>query len=251
MDGEAVMTTLNMVRLSLGLPGLLRQGQRRGLSRGEGDLGYLVHCQLGELFGDEAPSPFRVDDGTGRRTEVLAYSSEDAGSLRQRAQEFAEPEVHANCDWESFAGKLLPTAFSPGRRLGFEVRVCPTKRMNATGPKHRKGAEVDVFLASCWEAGGKMPVDREQVYREWLAAEIEREGAATLVHAKVDSFKRRRLTRRTQGAERKVVSVERPDVLMSGALEVGTSAAFDALLARGIGRHRSFGFGMLLLRPAS
>ena len=38
---------------------------------------------------------------------------------------------------------------------------------------------------------------------------------------------------------------------MTGELEVGDSERFLHLLARGVGRHRTFGFGMLLLRPAS
>jgi len=37
----------------------------------------------------------------------------------------------------------------------------------------------------------------------------------------------------------------------TGVLQVRDSAAFAALLARGIGRHRAFGFGMLLLKPAA
>jgi CRISPR system Cascade subunit CasE len=242
------MSELNMLRLSLGLPRMVRRAQRQGLGRGESDLGYLVHCQLGELFGTKAPSLFRVHEGEGRRTQVLAYSKVSAAALREHAQAFADPEAHENCDWDSFAGKALPERFEAGRGLGFEVRVCPTKRMSAEGPKHRKGAEVDVFLAECWKAGEGTSVDREEVYRQWLATELGRGDAARLLQAKLESFRRRRLTRRTQGEERKAVSVERPDVLMSGLLEVSEPGAFSALLARGLGRHRGFGYGMLLLR---
>jgi CRISPR system Cascade subunit CasE len=39
--------------------------------------------------------------------------------------------------------------------------------------------------------------------------------------------------------------------VFSGLLQVEDAAAFTALLARGIGRHRAFGFGMLLLKPAT
>jgi CRISPR system Cascade subunit CasE len=38
--------------------------------------------------------------------------------------------------------------------------------------------------------------------------------------------------------------------LVTGTLRVGDAEAFRALLARGLGRHRAFGFGMLLLRRA-
>ena len=43
---------------------------------------------------------------------------------------------------------------------------------------------------------------------------------------------------------------EGPDVVMRGVLTVTDPDAFSNLLAHGIGRHRAYGYGMLLLRPA-
>ena len=37
---------------------------------------------------------------------------------------------------------------------------------------------------------------------------------------------------------------------MRGILTITDAAAFSNLLARGVGRHRAYGYGMLLLRPA-
>ena len=51
-------------------------------------------------------------------------------------------------------------------------------------------------------------------------------------------------------ASRRLRWVEGPDTVMSGELQTSDPDAFARLLARGIGRHRAFGFGMLLLRPA-
>ncbi|WP_083761830.1 type I-E CRISPR-associated protein Cas6/Cse3/CasE [Alkalilimnicola ehrlichii MLHE-1] len=42
----------------------------------------------------------------------------------------------------------------------------------------------------------------------------------------------------------------RPDALVTGRLTVRDPDTFATLVARGVGRHRAFGFGMLLLRPA-
>jgi CRISPR system Cascade subunit CasE len=42
---------------------------------------------------------------------------------------------------------------------------------------------------------------------------------------------------------------EKPDVTLRGRLSITDSAAFADLLRRGVGRHKAFGFGMLLLRP--
>ena len=41
-----------------------------------------------------------------------------------------------------------------------------------------------------------------------------------------------------------------PDLSVRGELQVQDAAAFDGLLARGLGRHRSFGYGCLLIAPA-
>ena len=42
---------------------------------------------------------------------------------------------------------------------------------------------------------------------------------------------------------------EGPDAVMRGNITVTDSDAFTRLLSHGIGRHRAYGYGMLLLRP--
>lgn len=44
--------------------------------------------------------------------------------------------------------------------------------------------------------------------------------------------------------------IDGPDALLRGCLRVLEPDAFAHLVARGVGRHRSFGFGMLLLSRA-
>ena len=84
--------------------------------------------------------------------------------------------------------------------------------------------------------------DRPAVYRDWLAARLD--GIAELDHERTDltAFQRSRVSRGR-------ASVEGPDATFHGELVITDPARFHALLARGIGRHLSFGFGMLLLRP--
>ena len=88
---------------------------------------------------------------------------------------------------------------------------------------------------------------REQVYAEWLSAKMTRSGGASLdVEAtKLVSFQRTQSVRKLHTRHS-----EGPDAVMRGTLTVADPAAFAALLARGIGRHRAYGYGMLLLRPA-
>jgi CRISPR system Cascade subunit CasE len=54
---------------------------------------------------------------------------------------------------------------------------------------------------------------------------------------------------RRRGADRKPKVLKRPDVTLTGHLRVTDGEAFMKLLASGIGRHKSFGFGMLKIRP--
>ena len=241
-------STLHMVRLALRADGLFLLARRRGLPPRTADLGYLAHAVLRELFGDDAPCPFAVESEQGRWLPVLGYARAPAPQLQQSAQQLADPGIWELCDWATLASKPMPPSWPPGARLGFRVRVCPIRRMASAGPKHRKGAEVDEFLARCWKLDDpSQPVDREVTYREWLANRLAQHGAASLESATLERFCRQRLLRRTQGSQRRSIACERPDALLRGTLRVDDPSAFQRLLEHGVGRHRSFGFGMLLL----
>jgi CRISPR system Cascade subunit CasE len=82
-----------------------------------------------------------------------------------------------------------------------------------------------------------------------LAGELARRGGAKLVVSRVEAQRRSILVRRTHGTARRSHLTERPDVLFGGTIEVTDAQAFPQLLERGVGRHRAFGFGMMLLRP--
>lgn len=238
-----------MLDLRLDAARILKLGSRRGLTAREVDPGYLVHCQLRELFGAAAPHAFQVTQDHGRHWRVLAYAHQDHQALKAAADGFAEPTIHVACDWEAFASKRMPDRWVPETVVGFEVRACPTVRMARADERHREGAEVDAFLARCWAVGPDAVVDREAVYREWLGSQFDRFGGVRLLRAEIAAIRRVRLIRRTQGENRQIRVPDRPEVVFKGELAVTEDASFRALLERGIGRHRAFGFGMLLLRP--
>ena len=83
------------------------------------------------------------------------------------------------------------------------------------------------------------------VYGEWLARQLDARGGARLESAMLQSFQRTRAIRKRHSRYS-----EGPDALMRGNLEVTDGDAFAKLLSGGIGRHRAYGYGMLLLRPA-
>ena len=140
----------------------------------------------------------------------------------------------------------MPAAWRNGRRLGFEVRTCPVVR----GERERDAYLIEVERA---KAASETPISREEIYARWLTRLLERDGAARVVTGSLSlvGFRRVRVLRQAHAQRPRRQSVERPDALMTGELEVGDSERFLHLLARGVGRHRTFGFGMLLLRPAS
>jgi len=226
-------------------------GRRLGLPMREIDEGYLAHCQMVTLFGDTAPRPFAITRSDGRMLEILGYSPDNHVALRRYAEEHADPESVASVDWPRFCSKPMPTGWPTGHRLAFWTRVCPTVRKASAGVHHRKGAEVDAFLSACWDAGDPtVPVNRETVYRQWLEDAFGRLQGASLISVRLQGFRRTRVLRRTTGDTRHAHACERPLAELAGILEVRDGQAFRRLLTRGIGRHRAFGFGMVLLRPA-
>lgn len=249
---------LYLLRLHLDLPQLFALCERQRIPRSD-DLGHAIHCGMKAVFGEAAPSLFAVTHGDPdarrrpgreRTLELLAYSTQALAELREQASMYANPEAFRIVEWEQAADKPMPTAWRAGQKLGFQVRACPTVRVSKAGPHARAGAEVDAFLAAARRDPQGPKPDRERVYREWLTAAVDRSEAAQVHEAVVDRFEVRALLRRTQGPERRAkAGLRKPDVTFRGVLEVVEPAAFDGLLRRGVGRHRAFGFGMLLLRP--
>jgi CRISPR system Cascade subunit CasE len=104
---------------------------------------------------------------------------------------------------------------------------------------------MDAFVHATLGFSQEARLDREAVYSRWLDGQLRRGGASRLEHAELVEFRREGMRR--GGGPR----LERPNAVLEGVLAIEGPHAFRALLARGVGRHRAFGFGMLLLRPAS
>ena len=242
------------------------------------ELGYLVHAFFAAAFGVSL-RPFDIQEGSagsqgGRNLNVLAYTRDPDAILGSGAQ------TTGAVDWSIAKGKELPS-FPTGLRLGFRVRVCPVVRVGKHHPRFAHGAEVDAYLneverrlaqeeaahpdvRACELKQGVLQAvpSREEVYRSWLAARLA-EGAsletARLVATSDALLWRRGVPKagparlmygRTRPAHAGRAAMGRREAVFEGVLRVGDPAAFNTLLANGVGRHRAFGFGMLLLRPA-
>ena len=251
--------TLQMVRAEINV----RDFQRWMGSRRLQDPDHGMHCLLTECFGDLAPKPFRLiiprDGSTGC---LYGYGQGDADALREIASICADPLQSRVMLASTIDSKPMPSEWQVGKRLGFETRIRPIVRLERetsripSGVQRsfnegglRPGKECDAFL---WEAirhpeKDGMKRTREQVYAEWLSERLNRKGGASLdqERTRMVSFQRTRAVRKLHARHS-----EGPDAVMQGILTVTDPAAFAALLAGGIGRHRSYGYGMLLLRPA-
>ena len=251
-----------MIQCELDAKGLTQLGRMNRLPLRKVDTNYLVHCALGELFQDQAPKPYSIenDGAPGRQVRVLGYAPVGSKELQELARAFASPTVYEMATWERLASKDMPTTFPEGMRLGFELRACPVIRKSSAGTGTNKtgdtvywnaGQELDAFLARQWTTDESL--DRESVYVDWLERQLTTRGGADLLDAGVDRFSIERMVRRTQedaNGDRTAQTVKRPDVTLSGTLTVTDGPAFTRLLRSGIGRHKSFGFGMLKVRRA-
>jgi CRISPR system Cascade subunit CasE len=213
------------------------------------DDGYLIHALLKASFGSLAPKPFVLKSSLNRPTKVLAYSSLSAEELRDNAQMFAEPIAMEAAGIGAMVSKLMPSTFAAGTQLGFEVRVRPVIRL-ARGAGEDAGKERDAFLAALKNTTDNAKVNRLDVYREWLTRAMS--PAVRLIRVEPLYQRLAPVTRRGRNmAERgrPLIDMLGPDVCFSGLLSIEAPVEFTNLLARGVGRHRAFGFGMLLLRP--
>lgn len=234
------------------------------------DLGYAVHLALRRRFGAAGPQPFRLmdpDDANPGVQRLLAYAVDPAAlamppALPDPDGDWPDVAAVAGVFSEPFEARSMPRDWPVGTVLQFDLRLRPVRRHRRHGPlvqamrqqrgKPPVGVERDVFqLAVEGLERGIHDETREGVYARWLAERLA--PAAHLEDARLAAFARTRLLRGADGGGdrgRRGRGTEGPDASMSGRLRIVDGPAFGELLARGIGRHRAFGFGMLLLRPA-
>ncbi|MBU0799071.1 MAG: type I-E CRISPR-associated protein Cas6/Cse3/CasE, partial [Alphaproteobacteria bacterium] len=179
------MSALHMVSLPLVLEPFRRWMATRGLAADEGR---ALHHLLSESFGKGVLQPFRLMVGKDARQATLyAYTQADQTALRQTASETGMPDALALIDLVHLDTKIMPEAWTEGRRFAFDVRVRPVRRLlkpldgaeGGSAKPFRKGAEVDAFLVAALRHsadGESGPLDtrmtREAVYRDWLAERL-------------------------------------------------------------------------------
>jgi len=248
------MSDLHLIEAPLDPRALHRWSEDRGFGgRGPFDEGRALHHLLSEAFGPGVTQPFRLMPAPGGQGGTLyAYARYDAATLQERASATATPGTAEALAVDRLRSVPRPAAhWRAGQRLGFDLRLRPVVRLRAAipGTSFGKGREIDAFLAEALQhhggdAGGMEATGRtrQAVYLDWLANRLG--PAATLDRAasRLASFRRSR-------AHRGGRLIEGPDAVIHGTFTIDDPTAFADRLARGVGRHRAYGYGMLLLRP--
>ena len=255
------MTRLNLICVPVATRHLARWAAERGLgwiqrrnSTVGFDEGRALHHLASEVFGPNALGPFRLLVPPRRTTgNLYAYSMLDAAALRETAAVQAWPDHLEVLRLDRLASKFMPDAWRTGQRLGFDLQTRPVRRLRTdletSSGRISKGKEIDAYLL---EALRRHPAardgmirrhrTREAVYLDWLAERLE---SGAQLNSDASCLARFRRVRVARGSG----SSEGPDATFHGTLTVTEPASFSRLLARGVGRHRAYGYGMLLLRP--
>lgn len=257
------MTHLHLLRLPLSLSEVHKQAgirslgwaTRGGANRAVFDEGCALHHLLSEAFGKGVTQPFRLMVAPGQKNASLyAYTPHSREALIETLAACALPECAALFPAATLETKALPQSWTPGRRLAFDLRARPTRRLlKPLGAFGKKGAEVDAFLVEALRRNPEAPpppanntdqTARQEVYIDWLAERLA--GAAELVAdtTRLVRFSRTKVVRN----KGKAVS-EGPDATLQGELTITDPARFAKCLTQGVGRHAAYGYGMLLLRP--
>lgn len=240
--------SLHLLRLEPEAKALSVWATKNGMLSADGDFGYALHALLATAFGNLAPKPFRYWGG---KRGLLAYTTAELEEMKLHAT-LAAPDVARALGLEAFDARPFPSAWRVGQRMGFEARVRPVVRT-------KDGRERDVFLHTIsnsdeklQDADGALAL-RQGIYASWLAKQFASGSAADLESMRMESFVLTRVLCKSAAkceGKRKSTQTSGPDVVFKGNLLVKNTQAFADLLVRGLGRHRAFGFGMLLLRPA-
>ena len=250
-----------MIHVPIDLTALGQWAGRRGLMRkGVFDEGFVMHMLLAATFGKSVVQPYRV--ATSRNATVsnlYGYCPMSSEALRDLAQTVAPPDCLRIMKLSELACKLMPQRFRPGQRLGFDIRVRPVRRLGnnlqdtQSRQVLRKGSEVDAFrleLLHRFPGGWQKPrvaqehsLTRESVYASWLGERLDGAAQVDTEASRLVSFRR---TRAWRGKGR--VS-EGPDATLQGELVVSDQERFAARIQGGVGRHKAYGYGMLILRP--
>jgi CRISPR system Cascade subunit CasE len=235
--------THHFVSITVKIPALLRHLKDvKAFDLMRADEGALIKTAFAESFGaGRWPKPFcvrrRGNDGS---YEILGYtdrSPEELAAIYSPLPSMSEAVLV-----DSIRGYPLSLP-REGTELRFHIALCPMIRTYSDPSKATRGRERDVYTIEVEKAKQKdeTPRDRMEVYREFL---VQRMLGAEVLSAQPMGFSLAKVLRgKGEGTHRFAV----PSVSFSGILRVTDPLAFLSTVTTGIGRQRTYGYGMILL----
>lgn len=237
---------LHLIESDVDVDALIRWASRNHGNKRQLDIGYSLHCLITSMYGSAALQPFRyLRKREAPTATLMGYSALDASSLDELSQLAAAPSALNVI--QNLRSKAMPEKISLGKRIGFDLRVRPTRRRTVEGIRH----ERDAFTSLHDDPHKPEIVDRTQCYLDWVEEHLKKNGAA--LERDATSIRSVLLSTvvRDQKQQRSNNKHKLPDVIVQGNLEVADELKFNEAVMTGIGRHKAYGYGMLLFRPVN
>jgi CRISPR system Cascade subunit CasE len=237
---------LHLWRLPLRHAALAAIAREQGIPLDDADHGYAIHAALRAACGEASPKPWWHE---AERQALWAYAPQPAPADGQPPCPVAMPYRDA-IDWPRAASKQVPL-LTVGKRIAFALRACPVVRHGGRNEGGGKAIEHDFLLWQARRLGCPAEqLDPASTYAEWLRTRAWPATAGAELHTvRVTGWQKPMERHANAWRGRGSGRVRLPDVSFAGELIVTDAESFRQLLARGIGRHRAFGYGMLLLSP--
>ena len=242
--------SLNMIQVPVDSVMLHHWAQTRGFT----DLDHATHCLLTETFQDKAPRPYRMMLAANtKRANLLGYTQHSAQEISEAAKQHATQLVRRVINCNDIQEKPVPSDWQEGESLAFQVRLCPSRRAIKNKPDYTRLAntanppnEQDAYLYHlniCTE-NQLTPKSGQEVYVEWLHERIAKQSGATLNtdSCQLRSYNKLQAQRKTNGPLYLL-----SEAVIAGSMTVTDPEWFQKILANGVGRHKAYGFGMIML----
>ena len=225
---------------------------KASLSRTAGSQGALAKLLLDGAAGDSGHSlVWSLFAVTGVERRSFLYRRIDAGSFITVSQSPPEDAHHLwRIETKDYAPEL-----HPGQRLRFVLRANPV--MSARTPGARRGKKVDAVMHAKFKLSGnerKAFKGGSDAALDWLiargpaqGAEFDRERCSATGYNQV--IIRKPPTRDESGKLKEIKPVTFSEIDYEGVFTVTDPAKLTAALFAGVGKARSYGCGLMLVRP--
>lgn len=214
---------------------------------GDDDGCYALHHAMRKRWGDTAPQPFHAVL-SGPEPHVVGYM-EDPEALKVVSH---DPHLEAIFP-EGTLSRPVALPEIAGGTYSFRVRTRPLIRygkriadMIEKETGRRPFPEMCAVQATRLRTGED--VDTTEVCRGWLEKRLE--GAATLATFSLLDYVAQPVLRSTHGPAGPR-TFPGSTAVMTGTIVIDDPTAFATLIAKGIGRHAAFGYGLMLIAPAA